>query len=72
MFKEYQQYLEELAYYYWEQDGCPNGEEYVDTWFGPIKIKNVHWIMAEISLQEDLEIFAQLDIINDALEHNPR
>lgn len=73
MFEAHQKYLEELAYYYWEQDGRPNGEEYVHTWCGRIKIKEIHWLMAEVSLQEDFEIFKYLDNINSndpALEHS--
>lgn len=61
--QEYHDYLEELAYHFWLSDGKPNGEDYVDTWASPIKIKHIHRIKAEIVADFDLQIFRDLEII---------
>lgn len=64
--QEYHDYLEQLAYHFWLADGQPNGEEYVDTWAGPIKIKHIHWIKAEIVADFDLQILQDLEMIQSS------
>jgi Protein of unknown function (DUF2934) len=39
--------IKEKAHKYWEEDGKPDGEEYIDhKYWGRMKIKDIHWKMA--------------------------
>lgn len=40
-------YIKELAHSNWVRDGKPNGEKYIDSKWGRIKIKDYHWKKAE-------------------------
>lgn len=62
------QYLEETAYWFWENEGRLDGEELVDLLLGKIKRKNYHWILAESSRDEDLIILQDLLLICDVGE----
>ena len=39
--------VRELAFSYWEREGCPDGEVYKDSKFGKMRIKEIHWFMAQ-------------------------
>ncbi len=67
---EHEKYLKELAYHYWLEDGQPNGEEYVNTWWGPIQIKTIHWLKAKIVADLDREIIRDIEIYNNCMQRN--
>lgn len=49
-----EKYLSELAHWYWEQDGCPDGEQ-IHPDFN-IKIKDLHWLKAQLMREMDIKI----------------
>jgi hypothetical protein len=46
--QEHEDYVRKLAHDNWVRDGNPNGEEFRDSPFGRMKIKNIHWLKAEL------------------------
>lgn len=43
--------ISKLAYYYWESEGYPDGDQLVETLHGWIKIRDCHWMRAELILE---------------------
>lgn len=63
--EKYYNHLQKLAYHFWLSDGQPDGELYIETFSGPMKIKDIHWIKAEIIANLDLDIMRYIeDTIN--------
>lgn len=44
---EYEEYVRQLAHSIWIEEGKPDGEQYIKTMFGLLKLKEIHWIKAE-------------------------
>lgn len=57
----YEEYVREIAHSIWENEGCPDGEIEIETFFGKIKLKEQHWIKAEMIADFDMDIFRMLE-----------
>lgn len=45
------------AHHIWLNEGKPDGEQEIPTLLGPMKLKYLHWIKAEVIVDTDFEIF---------------
>lgn len=64
MKNEFKEHVTQLAHNFWLEDGQPDGEQYVESLLGPIKIKHIHWIKAELVAEIDFEILRIINTLN--------